>query len=204
MRPSDTVWRQMVICVLLVACASFAAPPAPVPFVTLPEKENCLDLYVHKQVEIPAGKIVRAWTATSAFHEFVLYVNGKEACRSRYGRIPSAFRLAEEIEDLAAFFKPGTNTLAMKVHRWSQGAPMAYLKAEVEVETASGVVPVAIETDASWVAAYDAPANWTAADFKPVGWQAPATRSTFRPGPRIRRDQEPLIKPPVPAQAQLP
>ncbi|MBM4034393.1 MAG: hypothetical protein FJ291_21825 [Planctomycetes bacterium] len=183
---------------LLLACSALAAPPAPVPFLTLPEKEGCLDLYLWKQVELPAGKVVRAWTAASATHEFVLYVNGREACRSRYGRVASAFRLAEEIEDLAPFFKPGTNTLAAKAHRWSPGAAQFYLKAEVQVETPDGIVPVAIESDASWLASYDAPAKWNTAGFKPVGWQAPKTQSAHRPGPRIRRDMEAVIRPPVP------
>jgi hypothetical protein len=107
------------VALMLAVGPTSAAPPESGTFVTLHEKGDCADVYLHKRIELPPGKIVRAWTAISATHEFVLFVNGQEASRSRYGRVASAFRLAEEIEDLAGFFAPGNNTLAMKVHRWS-------------------------------------------------------------------------------------
>jgi len=193
-----------VLCLLvgfsiLTARGGQAAPPDPAIYVALPEKKACVEIYLHKQVELPAGKVLRAWTAAGATHEFVLYINGKEACRTRYGRVASAFRLAEEIEDLAKFFRPGTNNLAIKVRRWSAGAPTVYMKAEVEVRGAEGIVSVPIVTDGSWVGSYDAPANWTAANFKPTGWQAVKTRTAARRGPRIRRDQRHVIDPDVPA-----
>ncbi len=195
------------ILTLLVLAAGVApgAPPEAGIFVTLPEKEDCVDVYLYKQVKLPPGKILRAWTAISAHHEFVLYVNGKQASRSRYGRVASAFRLAEEIENLADFFRPGTNTLSMKVHRWSPGEASAFLKAEVQMQTDGGPVAVPIVTDDSWRASYEAPPNWTAADFQPAGWQPvkPAALAR-RLGPRIRRDRLQAIEPDVPAPLPRP
>jgi hypothetical protein len=188
-----------------VAAAALAAPPRPATFATLPEKEGCQEIYLQKKVQVPEGKVLRAWTATSAAHEFVLYVNGKEACRSRYGRVASAFRLAEEIEDLAPFFKPGTNTLAMKARRWSTGAPAACLRAEIQVQIGKTVIAVPLVTDDSWVGFYEAPPNWTAADFKAKDWMQVKTIQGNRLPPRIRRDQqgaiEPRLPPPLPKPA---
>lgn len=194
--------RREVLCLLvgfsiLTARGSLGAPPDTVTYAALPEKDACVEIYLHKQVDLPAGRIVRAWTAAGATHEFVLYVNGKEACRTRYGRVASAFRRAEEIEDLAKFFQTGTNSLAIKVRRWSAGAPDVYMKAEVEIEGDEGNVTVPIVTDGSWVGSYDAPADWAAANFKPTGWQAVKTRPARRMNPRIRRDQRHVIDPDV-------
>jgi hypothetical protein len=195
----------MLVAALLAAAGhADAGAPAPAVFASLPEKENCVEVYLHKQADIPKGRIVRAWTALSATHEYVLYVNGKEASRSRYGRVASAFRLAEEIEDLGGLFRPGVNALALKVRRWSPGAPAVHLRSEVQVATAEGVVAVPIATDASWVGSYDAPANWTAADFRPAGWQPVKTTQAEPMRPRIPRDKEQLIEPAVPAPLPRP
>ena len=180
--------------------ASLAAGPSQPVFISLPEKEDSVDIYLYKQVNIPAGKIVRAWTAISASREYVLYINGKEASRSRYGRVAGGFRLAEEVEDLAKFLKPGINTLAMKVHRWTKGIPGVRLEAEVQIETAEGVTTFPIATDASWVGAYTAPKGWTSAGFKPTGWQQVVDKGVpfGRMGPRIRKDMRQILKPDLP------
>ncbi len=196
---SRLVFCLLAGCAVLAACPAVAGPPQPVPFAQLPEKENCVEVYFHKQVDLPAGKILRAWTAVSAQHEYVLYVNGKEASRSRYGRVASNFRLAQEVENLAEFFRPGKNTLTMKVRRWSPGVPAAHLQAEVQIEGTDGVVAVPIVTDASWLGAYEAPADWTAAGFAPAGWQAVTIKDMSPMGPRIRREQQAIIDPDVPA-----
>ena len=192
--------RYVLLCLtafLLISARQFAqaAPPESGTFVTLPENGDGVDVYLRKRIELPPGTVVRAWTAVSATHEFVLFVNGKEASRSRYGRVASAFRLAEEVEDLAAFFTPGTNTLAMKVHRWSPGEAAAFLKAEVHLETDEGMVTVPIETDDSWRASPQAAVNWTAKDFNPVDWQPVKTMAAQRRPPRIRevRDTMPAV-----------
>jgi len=167
----------------------------------LPDKENNADIYLYQKVNLPAGKIIRAWTAISAYREFVLYINGKEACRSRYGRVPSIFRSAEEIENLGKFFHGGANTLVMKVRRWSlasKGQPCVRLEAEVQVQTPDGLQAVPIQTDETWVGSYDAPANWKSAGFAPKGWQPVTVTRAGRLGPRIRRDQKELIWPDVP------
>jgi len=171
-----------------MAWNALGAPPRPAPFISLPEKEGCVEAAFRQQVEVPAGRIVRAWTAVSAVHEFVLAINGREACRSRYGRVASAFRLAQEVEDLAPFFKAGSNTLELTVRRWSPGVPSAYLRAEVQVETPDGVVPVAIVTDGTWTGRYGG-----SREARPVKVADAAPMA-----PRIRRDQEPLIRPDVP------
>jgi len=189
---------------ILAAHVAVAAPPARGTFITLPEKEGCREAHFHKKVELPAGKILRAWTAISATHEFVLYINGREASRSRYGRVASAFRRAEEIENLASFFKSGTNTLALKVRRWSAGAVNVSLKSEVQIETDEGTIAVPIETDASWLGSYEVPSNWASARFSPSGWKRVETKVTHRLWPRIRRDQQHVIEPDVPAPLPQP
>ena len=195
---------QVAAILALATGTALAAPPRQATFATLPEKDGCQEIYLQKKVQLPGGKVLRAWTATSATHEFVLYVNGKEACRSRYGRVASAFRLAEEIEDLAPLFKPGANTLAMKVRRWSPGAPAVHLRAEIQIQTEKGTVAVPLSTDGSWVGAYEAPSNWTAADFRPKDWMPVKTIQGNRQSPRIRRDQEQTIEPRVPAPLPRP
>ena len=197
--------RSLCTCIVLLAMLllatglALADPPRPVTFIHLPEKENCVEVYLSKEVDLPAGKIVRAWTAINATHEFVLYVNGREASRSRYGRVASNFRLCQEVENLAAFFRPGPNRLAMKVRRWSPGIPAAHLRAEIQIETDRGSVAVPVVTDGSWLGSHQAPADWTAADFRPTGWQAVQTKENMPSGPRIRREQQQLIEPDVPA-----
>ncbi len=77
------------------------AQPAMGDFIYLQVPEETWDVYFSKEVQLPqAGKILRAWTAAAAHHEFTLSINGREVCRSRYGRTSSAFRLAEEIGKL--------------------------------------------------------------------------------------------------------
>ncbi|HUT01932.1 MAG TPA: hypothetical protein VM031_05725, partial [Phycisphaerae bacterium] len=165
----------------------------------LPEKDQCLTTYFHKQVELPAGKILRAWTAISATHEFVLYVNGREASRSRYGRVASAFRRAEEVEDLAGFFRPGKNTLAVEVRRWSAGAPDVFLRAEVQVQAGGKVVAVPLVTDETWLGSYGPGSTWRTGKLEPARWVPAKTAPARRLTPRIRRDREQVIRPDVPA-----
>ena len=188
-----------ILVVFLAAVSQLAAgPPHPVPFVQLPEKEYCLDTYLYKQIDLPAGKVLRAWTALSATHEYVLYVNSREASRSRYGRVASTFRMAQEIEDLKSFFRPGKNTLAVKVHRWSAGRPTFHLQSEVQVETSTGIVRVPIVTDKTWLGSHEAPADWNTASFKPAGWLPVQVVEATPQSPRIRPDQQQVIAPAVP------
>ena len=182
-------WRRALLAaVVWMVGNALAAPPRPAPFISLPEREGCVEAVFRKQVAIPPGKIVRAWTAVSAIHGFVLTINGREACRSRTGRVASAFRLAQEIENLAPFFRAGSNTLELKVRRWSPGIPSVYLRTEVQIETPAGVTTVPIATDGTWAGRYEG-----TRDELPVKVAEAAPMS-----PRIRRDQEQLIRPDVP------
>ena len=166
----------------------------------LPEKENTRDTYFYKQVEIPQGKILRAWTATNVNHEFKLYINGKLASQSKYGRIPSAFRLAEEIDNIGPYLRPGTNTFAVYAHYWSKGSPGLRLESEVQIETAGGVTKLPIVTDNTWSASYEAPDNWNTASFKPQGWEHAKDQGYrgSRMWPRLTKEAEKILKPAAP------
>jgi len=192
---------RLVGCVLglvLVAVSGLTAEGPVGSFIGLPQKDHCRDLFLRKQVVLPEEKVVRAWTAITATHEFVLYVNGREACRSRFGRVPSAFRRAEEVEDLGSFFRPGANTLALHVRRWSEGVPSVFLRADVQYAARTGLPTVSIATDPTWLASRDAPAEWAEADFEPAGWQPVQVVPGDRLRPRIRRDEQALIAPEIP------
>ncbi len=204
-----SISRYLPVALMLAAFIFSAATAAAVPFMSLPVEEDKVDVYFYRQVEIPDGKIVRAWSAIDPAYEHVLYINGHEAARSRQGRVSTPFRRAMDIQNLQKHLKPGTNTLAMKVHRWSFGpgpAPAVYLQAEVQVETANGVVAVPIIADTDWVGSYSAPSNWTAADFKPEGWQPVTINNSPTTGPRmrLRRDHRKAIAPDVPAPLPKP
>ncbi len=196
---------------LLLAAAIFAssavafgqaAPVQPQRITLLPREKDSVDLYFFKEIDIPKGKILRAWAAVDGQHEFVLYINGKEACKSGMGRVASAFRRAEEIVNLAEFLKPGRNTLAAKVHRWNiteDNDPSFILQMEVQVETTGGLVTVPVITDDTWVASHKAPENWTAAAFNAKGWQAVKSIGGVMSGPRIPKDKMQIIAPNIPA-----
>ena len=207
---------------LLVPAAGLSAQtPAPAQptatSISLPAKFGSLDSWFYKEIDVPAGKVVRAWAAISAAHEYVLYINGQEASRSRYGRVASAFRLAEELEDLAKFFKPGTrNTLLVKAHVWSMGSlenpmiPSVRMECDLQVEGANGLVSVPVSTDGTWTGSYEVRGQESGvrsqgagpAAMKLTGAQrviANPDPNAGRLGPRIPKDQKPIIMPDVPA-----
>jgi hypothetical protein len=183
------------------APAAEIAPAA----ISLPAQFGKMDTYFYKEVELPADKIRQAWTAISA-QDFVLYVNGQEAARSRYGRVPSAFRVAEEAVDLGPLLRAGRNSLAIKSHLWSMGTRETPATATVRMQGEARLVSdqgervVPISTNATWVASFDAPAAWTRADFRPEGWQPvhANTDPNARLAIRIPKDQKPQIMPDVP------
>ncbi len=183
--------------------AMAAQPPDVLPAViSLPAKYGKQDTWFFKHLELPAGKIEHAWTAISAT-DFVLFINGKEAARSRFGRVPSSFRVAEEAVDLAPFLHGGRNTLVIKSHLWSLGTPQtpatATVRMQGEVKT-QGDKPTPIHTDSTWLGSFDAPSTWTRADFQPGDWQK--VRANTDPGARlgirIPKDKKPEIIPDVP------
>jgi len=190
--------------IAIVSASSLSAQNAV--SISMPQKFGSLDSWFYKEIDVPAGKIVRAWAAISATHEYVLYINGKEASRSRYGRVASAFRLAEEVEDLAKYFKPGAkNTLLVKAHVWSMGTaenpmvPSVRMECDIVVEGASGTVNVPVYTDGTWVGSYTAPKS---VNIPPAGTQ-PVKASTDpnagRLSPRIPKNLKQIIMPDVPA-----
>jgi len=74
----------MVVCGWSWAVRPLLAQPAMGEFIYLEVPEEVSEVYFFQQVQLPpTGKILRAWTAAAATHEFVLYINGREACRSR-------------------------------------------------------------------------------------------------------------------------
>ena len=179
------------------------AQPAMGEFIYLSVPEEVSEVYFYRQVELPpGGKSLRAWTAAAATHEFILYINGREACRSRYGRVPSAFRLSEEIEDLAEYFRPGLNRLAVKVRRWSsqpQNSPNFFLQAEVQwADQAGQIQKIQIATDRSWQGWTVPPEGWQQAHFQPHGGQPVRVASMPRPPARIPRDKQQEIAPDIP------
>jgi hypothetical protein len=196
---------------LAVTAALFAViplsgqtPPAGTS-ISLPAEFGSLNAWFYKEVDLPAGKIAHAWAAISATHECVLYINGQEASRSRYGRVASAFRLAEEVEDLAALLKPGArNVLVIKTHVWSLGspespmAPSVRLECEVQMEGVGSAAAVSVCTDATWLGSYAAPADMKS---QPAGAQAVVVNpdpNAGRLGPRIPKDRKSIIMPDVP------
>jgi len=198
--------RRLLVLASLCLASAYAAEPQIGKFISLPAKENATDLFVRTEIELPAGKIVRAWTAIDAVHDYILYINGQEASRSRMGRFASSWRRCQEIEDLAKYLNPGKNVLAMKVHRWSVGKsetpePRVFLRSEVQIETGQGLTAVPVATDASWVGSHEAPANWTAARSNAAGWQPVMTGDFPQQSPRLyeRRGFWNTLRPDIPA-----
>ena len=204
----------LVAAVVLPASGRGAEGPPPEPAaapISLADGKGALDAFFFREIDLPAGKIRHAWAMISARHEYVLWIGGAEASRSRYGRVASAFRLAEEVEDLSPFLKAGArNVLLFKAHIWDEGPPdrptepMVRLEGEVVIEDPSGqarIVPLA--TGAAWVGSREAPAD---------GKSRPPTAGPVKvdpdPGagrlePRIPKDRRqeisPDIPPPLPA-----
>lgn len=204
MKLSRCITLLIAAAVLASSTAAFAQAPAAQPkrITLLPREKDSVDIYLFKEIDLPKGKIVRAWAAIDGQYQFVLYINGKEASKSRMGRIASIFRRAGEIENLAEFFKAGKNTLAVKAHRWSltnDNDPSFILQAEVQIETADGIVKVPVVTDDTWVASHEAPNNWTSARFKARGWKAAKIIGGGLAGPRIPKDKRQIIAPDIPA-----
>ena len=200
---SNRLMRRLSIPVSLTVLL-LAGSAAAKPYMGLPSDEDRLDVYLYKDVQIPQGKILRAWTAIDSAHQHVLYINGKVAARSGMGRTASVFRRSMEIDNIADCLKPGSNKLVMKVHRWTAASseapdPRVYIESEVQVKTPDGVVNVPIIADASWVGSFEAPANWNSARFVPNNWRQVTVLQSPTSGPRIRKEQLQTIKPDVPA-----
>ncbi len=190
------------VALYVLALHTFAAEATAVR-IMLPARAGALDSWFCKDVELPAGKLHHAWTMLSAGHEYVLFVNGKEASRSRYGRVASAFRLAEEVEDLAPFLTPGAvNALCVKAHVWSEGTPetptVPYVRIEGTVEYEDGR-SVALATDASWAGSCEGPVRGKLrpAETQPV--VADRDPNAGRLPPRMPRDKLAVLAPEVPA-----
>jgi hypothetical protein len=170
--------------------------------ISLPAEFGRLDSHFFKSLKLPAGKIESAWTTISAT-DFVLYVNGKEAARSGFGRVPSSFRVAEEAVDLASFLRSGSNAILVKSRLWSPGTPQAPASASVRIQgevRIAGGRSIPFGTDASWVGTFSAPDSWLEPDVRPEVWKA--VRVDAEPAARLRlripKDKRPQIAPDVP------
>ena len=77
--------RQLCACLsvtlaLLAGTRASAQTPPAAPAATsisLPGKFGNLDAWFYRELDLPAGKIVHAWAAISATHEYMLYINGQ-------------------------------------------------------------------------------------------------------------------------------
>ena len=58
--------RHLPVALMLTAFIFSAASAAANPFMSLPVEEDKVDVYFYRQVEIPEGKILRAWSATDS------------------------------------------------------------------------------------------------------------------------------------------
>ena len=90
----------ILILLLILSSTQVSAQPGGSVFISLPPKENRVDIYLFKEIEVPEGKVLRAWTIIDAVHEYSLFINGREASRSRLGRVASSWRRCQEIEEL--------------------------------------------------------------------------------------------------------
>jgi hypothetical protein len=200
-RPLRTMALGLAVIVgtaLPAAQAQDAVPAA----ISLPAQFGKIDTYFYKEIELPPGRVRHAWTAISAL-DFVLYVNGQEAARSRFGRVPSSFRVAEEAVDLAPLLRTGRNSLVIRSHLWSMGTRPTPATATARVQGEAlleGGRTVPICTDATWVGSFRAPETWTRADFRPEGWQAVQANSdpSARLGIRIPKHRKSQIMPDLP------
>jgi hypothetical protein len=192
---------------LIVGNVAFAAQAvnAPPAAISLPPQYGKTETYFFTTLDLPAGRVRQAWTAISAA-DFQLFINGHEAARSRFGRVPSSFRVAEEAVDLGPFLHGGRNTLAIKSRIWSAGTSDApatatvRMQGEVQLQGDRGTTCVAIRTDATWEGSFDAPPAWNRADFNPANWQSVKANSdpNARLGIRIPKELREKIVPDVP------
>jgi len=187
---------------LLLAMAIFTAEPAVGETIVLAPDSQRRDVWFRKTVDLPDQPVRRAWALVSAEHEFTLYVNGREAGRSGYGRVASSFRLREELFNLAAHLKPGRNVIAAKIHRWSPGRATFCFECEVQLGRDETIVKVPIVSDAIWRGSDRVTSGWNKRVFDDSQWRKVATvngqRSRDRVGKTLRDTLTPPAPPPLP------
>lgn len=159
---------------------------------------NRPDLWLRKTIELPPGKILRAWTTVAADHEFVLYVNGREAGRSLYGRVASGFRLREELLNLADSLQAGPNLLAARVHRWSPGPANFRFEGEVQIEAGGELKRFHVLSDATWRGSDREWEGWNRPQFDDTPWSPAALVADREPNLRIGKNLREHLTPRMP------